>query len=285
MPRRSRTSEAASSSSRSRTTIPPSTTSSPRSGKPGGWDYDAVRELAARLHFKPGVPGDLLGQHDPGGRHRAVRHGLPTASRRRPSARGSSTSRQATPRCASASSCGSTRSASRRLLNSPRPGRAPRRPEGQHELHPRRGACRALEDRRLRRVRRPGPGAPERRPGRRHHRRRRRPGLRRGERRAPAPAGGRAGGPGLAMVFPQGSPLRPAAIDKGLGSMRADGSLAKISAAGFHPRSARSPQAVMTAGMIGPDGQLTSGNAGRLARAPWWLLVLGLAARSSPGGR
>ena len=30
--------------------------------------------------------------------------------------------------------------------------------------------------------------------------------------------------------------------------------------------------------MIGPDGQLTSGNAGRLARAPWWLLVLALAA-------
>jgi polar amino acid transport system substrate-binding protein len=25
----------------------------PGSGKPGGWDYDAVRELAARLHFKP----------------------------------------------------------------------------------------------------------------------------------------------------------------------------------------------------------------------------------------
>ncbi|HZZ18271.1 MAG TPA: amino acid ABC transporter permease [Opitutaceae bacterium] len=30
--------------------------------------------------------------------------------------------------------------------------------------------------------------------------------------------------------------------------------------------------------MIGPDGQLTSGNAGRLARAPWWLLALALAA-------
>lgn len=25
----------------------------PGTGKPGGWDYDAVRELAARLHFKP----------------------------------------------------------------------------------------------------------------------------------------------------------------------------------------------------------------------------------------
>jgi polar amino acid transport system permease protein len=30
--------------------------------------------------------------------------------------------------------------------------------------------------------------------------------------------------------------------------------------------------------MIGPDGQLTQGNVGRLARAPWWLLALGLAA-------
>jgi len=28
--------------------------------------------------------------------------------------------------------------------------------------------------------------------------------------------------------------------------------------------------------MIGPDGRLNSGNAGRLARAPWWLLVLAL---------
>jgi polar amino acid transport system permease protein len=30
--------------------------------------------------------------------------------------------------------------------------------------------------------------------------------------------------------------------------------------------------------MIGPDGQLTSGNAGRLSRAPWWLLLLAFAA-------
>lgn len=29
--------------------------------------------------------------------------------------------------------------------------------------------------------------------------------------------------------------------------------------------------------MIGPDGKLTSGNAGRLSKAPWWLLALGLA--------
>ena len=28
--------------------------------------------------------------------------------------------------------------------------------------------------------------------------------------------------------------------------------------------------------MIGPDGRLTSGNAGRLSRAPWWLLALAL---------
>jgi polar amino acid transport system permease protein len=30
--------------------------------------------------------------------------------------------------------------------------------------------------------------------------------------------------------------------------------------------------------MIGPDGQLSPGNVGRLARAPWWLLALALAA-------